>query len=299
MSSHVVVYVNGLVRPVPLSPVHAEVENARSDAAGPSGSVAEAEEENRRIDISDGEADEEPLIGFAECRICREECSIKNLESPCACSGSLKYAHRKCIQHWCNEKGNIICEICHQPYQPGYSAPPPPLHTEETTVNIGGGWTISGLDLHNHRLLAIAEAEHLFLDSECDDYTAPNASGAAFFRSVALILMALLLLRHALTITDDPDGEDDSSSIFSLFLLRAAGFLLPCYIMARAIIILQRRRQRQDLEVLATQFALVMRSGQGRAVHFRIGPGPAPPSMATANAATTSTSQHQHEEEPV
>lgn len=30
-----------------------------------------------------------------------------------------------------------------------------------------------------------------------------------------------------------------------LFLLRAAGFLLPCYIMAWAISILQRRRQRQ------------------------------------------------------
>lgn len=30
-----------------------------------------------------------------------------------------------------------------------------------------------------------------------------------------------------------------------IFLLRAAGFLLPCYIMAWAISILQRRRQRQ------------------------------------------------------
>ena len=35
-----------------------------------------------------------------------------------------------------------------------------------------------------------------------------------------------------------------------LFLLRAAGFLLPCYIMAWAISILQRRRQRQVSEVL-------------------------------------------------
>lgn len=35
-----------------------------------------------------------------------------------------------------------------------------------------------------------------------------------------------------------------------LFLLRAAGFLLPCYIMAWAISILQRRRQRQVSAVL-------------------------------------------------
>lgn len=32
-----------------------------------------------------------------------------------------------------------------------------------------------------------------------------------------------------------------------LFLLRVAGFMLPCYIMARAMNILQRRRQRQVL----------------------------------------------------
>ena len=83
-------------------------------------------------------------------------------------------------------------------------------------------------------------------------------------------LMALLLLRHALTLTDEDD--DDTSAMFSvseitilkiycwhciltlgilmvcnwqLFLLRAAGFLLPFYIMAWAISILQRRRQRQ------------------------------------------------------
>jgi hypothetical protein len=33
--------------------------------------------------------------------------------------------------------------------------------------------------------------------------------------------------------------------VSQLFFLRAAGFLLPCYIMARAMNILQRRRQRQ------------------------------------------------------
>lgn len=36
-----------------------------------------------------------------------------------------------------------------------------------------------------------------------------------------------------------------SAGWLQLFLLRAAGFLLPCYIMAWAISILQRRRQRQ------------------------------------------------------
>lgn len=34
--------------------------------------------------------EEEPLIQTAECRICQEEDSIKSLEVPCACNGSLK-----------------------------------------------------------------------------------------------------------------------------------------------------------------------------------------------------------------
>jgi len=42
--------------------------------------------------------------------------------------------------------------------------------------------------LRDPRLLAIAEAERHFLEAEYDDYAASNASGAAFCRSVALIV---------------------------------------------------------------------------------------------------------------
>ncbi|MBA0711305.1 hypothetical protein Golax_010502, partial [Gossypium laxum] len=139
--------------------------------------------------------------------------------------------------------------VAFEPYQPGYIAPPRP-QTEETAIDIGGGWTISGtpVDLRDPRLLAIAEAERQILEAEYDEYAASNATGAAFCRSAALILMALLLLRHALTVPD-ADAEDDVSTFFSLFLLRAAGFLLPCYIMAWAISILQRQRQRQVINL--------------------------------------------------
>lgn len=34
------------------------------------------------------------------------------LESPCACSGTQRYAHHACIQRWVTEKGNAVCEIC-------------------------------------------------------------------------------------------------------------------------------------------------------------------------------------------
>lgn len=51
---------------------------------------------------------------LVECRICHDEDEDSNMEIPCSCRGSLKYAHRRCVQKWCNEKGNTICEICQQ-----------------------------------------------------------------------------------------------------------------------------------------------------------------------------------------
>ncbi|KAJ7953812.1 RING/FYVE/PHD zinc finger superfamily protein [Quillaja saponaria] len=281
MSDHLVLYVDHVVRPTTFQSVTetAEVPSmpGKMEMAGPSSSSLQTDD--TRSEHDEGCNEDEPLLQIAECRICQEEDSFNNLETPCGCSGSLKFAHRKCVQHWCNEKGDITCEICHQPYQPGYTAPPPRPRSEETIIDIGGGWTISGtpLDLHDPRLLAIAEAERQFLEAEYDEYAASNASGAAFCRSAALILMALLLLRHALSGTDAAaaNGDDDPSAFFSLFLLRAASFLLPCYIMAWAISILQRRRQRQEAAALAaTQVAFVLQTGQHRGLQVAIASGP-------------------------
>ncbi|XP_072982161.1 uncharacterized protein [Typha latifolia] len=272
MGDHLVLHVDSLLKPGTETTMEAEKGLVPAGASSPEGSHGKEEEE-----LVIGE--EEPLIQMVECRICQEEDRIKNLETPCACSGSLKYAHRACVQRWCNEKGDITCEICHEPYKPGYAIPPRP-HLDETTIDISGGWTITGtpLDLRDPRILAVAAAQRHFLEAEYDEYAATNASGAAFCRSVALILMALLLLRHALIITNG-DADDDASTMFSLFLLRAAGFLLPCYIMAWAVTILQRRRQRQEAAALAAaEVAFILQSGQGRGLQFTIAPdSPATP----------------------
>ncbi|TXG51729.1 hypothetical protein EZV62_024253 [Acer yangbiense] len=250
--------------------------------------------------------EEEPLIQMVECRICQEEDSIKNLEVPCGCSGSLKGTEMFCLSSL--PIGNVFSVVKPpQPYHPGYTAPPPPPQSEDTTIDIrqvlvthvldplisskvfqclnilfsnlshSEAWTVSGapLDLHDPRLLAMAAAERHLLEAEYDEYADTNASGAAFCRSAALILMALLLLRHALSLSNS-DGEDDASTFFSLFLLRAAGFLLPCYIMAWAVSILQRRRQRQEAAALAaTEVAFMLQAGQRRGLQFTIASGPA------------------------
>ncbi|GMI95266.1 hypothetical protein like AT3G47550 [Hibiscus trionum] len=275
MGDHLVLCVDRLITPGSLQSMQ------EAEAAG-EGSSQVAEPHACAVDVKEVEEhdscdEQEPLLQTVECRICQEEDNIKNLETPCACSGSLKFAHRKCVQRWCNEKGDITCEICHQPYQSGYTAPPPPPQLEDATIDISEGWTLSGapLDLRDPRILAMAAAERHLLEADYDEYADTSASGAAFCRSAVLILMALLLLRHALYLTNGDGDDDDAYTFFSLFLLRAAGFLLPCYIMAWAISILQRRRQRQEAAALAaTEVAFMIQAGQRQGVQVTIAPGP-------------------------
>ncbi|GAA0153726.1 ubiquitin-protein ligase [Lithospermum erythrorhizon] len=264
-------------------------ESSYSHAVDPSALVIDIKYEEE----PDEAGEDEPLLQTVECRICQEEDSIKNLEAPCSCNGSLKYAHRKCVQSWCNEKGDITCEICRQPYQPGYTAPP--ARPEDVAIDISGGWTVDGnpMDLHDPRILAMAAAEHHFLDADYDEYADSSASGSAFCRSTALILLALLLLRQTLVIGNDDKDDDDISTFFSLFLLRAFGFLLPCYIMAWALSLLQQRRQRQEAATLAaSEVAFMLQAAQAareRGLQVTIAPRSGPemvPTRTQENAAT-------------
>ncbi|XP_020235229.1 uncharacterized protein LOC109815052 isoform X2 [Cajanus cajan] len=143
--------------------------------------------------------EEEDLIQMVECRICQEEDTLQNLDTPCACSGSLKFAHTKCVQLWCYEKGDTICEICHQPFKPGYTATSPVYHPGDTSIDISDDWATSSnpLNLHDSRLLAFAAVEHQVWETEHEDYVYTSTSGTTLWHSVGLILMALLLLRHA------------------------------------------------------------------------------------------------------
>ncbi|KAL3352177.1 hypothetical protein AABB24_020310 [Solanum stoloniferum] len=113
MGGHSVLCADGLI-----TPESSHLMQGAEDAGSSGGSSYS----HRVVPSISGEEEEEPEAGFeeeplvqtVECRICQEEDSMENLEIPCSCSGSLKYAHRKCVQRWCNEKGDIICDFCHQ-----------------------------------------------------------------------------------------------------------------------------------------------------------------------------------------
>lgn len=73
-----------------------QIENGKKatevvEGIGASSSNSKTMKEKELAVEEEEEGNEEvPLIGGAECRICQDEDSLNNLESPCACCGSLK-----------------------------------------------------------------------------------------------------------------------------------------------------------------------------------------------------------------
>ncbi|KAH7301347.1 hypothetical protein KP509_23G021200 [Ceratopteris richardii] len=161
-----------------------------------------------------------------ECRICHEEADPSDMASPCDCSGTLKYAHQDCIQKWCNEKGNTICEICHQHYRQGYSVSGLQCQHRDAVLDLSNIWE---LELRDPRILALEAAQQNILELGTTNAHAVYSASDICIRSVLFILIALLLFRSAIQIALNFD--DDGAFLFLVsFLLRAFGFLLPCYI---------------------------------------------------------------------
>ncbi|XP_059670335.1 uncharacterized protein LOC132315909 isoform X2 [Cornus florida] len=193
-------------------------------------------------------SDKEEAGERTECRICQEEDLVRKMEAPCACSGSLKFTHRKCVQQWCNEKKNTTCEICNQPYQAGYTAPSP-LHiprSEDTTVDISESLTYTGTTEDVHSPTLAAAAAELLLDGEYGECTTATSMRTAIVRSTVLILMAITLMKHALSIVDEEDA--DIYNLLSVFLLRTLAFLMPVYLMTWVATLLLRRHQGHQVD---------------------------------------------------
>lgn len=95
MGDHLVLDVDRLVKPE----IYSGLDERRSllpemlvvgKSSSASSSAAGALDEK----VGKDNDEEAPLLTVAECRICQDEDDIKNMESPCACRGSLKVIYR-------------------------------------------------------------------------------------------------------------------------------------------------------------------------------------------------------------
>ncbi|AES61664.1 putative aminoacyltransferase, E1 ubiquitin-activating enzyme [Medicago truncatula] len=188
------------------------------------------------------------ISGFSRCRICHEEEfeSFKSLEAPCACSGTVKFAHRDCIQTWCNEKGNTTCEICLQQYEPGYTTPPPKksLKPEEAmTIGIRDSLEISRREEEelNRRIVGIVEGVTRQNNYSQCTYAADRSASCC--RSLALAFTLILLLRHLFALLTN-GMEDYPFTILTIFILRASGIIIPMCIIIRTMGAIHKSIQR-------------------------------------------------------
>ncbi|XP_022843961.1 uncharacterized protein LOC111367369 isoform X1 [Olea europaea var. sylvestris] len=196
-----------------------------------------------RMDIEAGSSPRK----LAECKICKDEDEASTMEVPCSCRGSLKYAHRECVQRWCNEKGDTICEICLQQFKPGYTAPPPLFYYGGIPMNFRGNWEISRID--NPQFITMVPAGGNFLDPNSVGYRVPNTRSMTCCRMVAMIFLVLLVSRHTLPFFTY--GSDEYSvSLFMILILRTIGILLPIFIMVKALTCVLNRGNHQDSHIL-------------------------------------------------
>ncbi|KAL6850375.1 hypothetical protein ACP4OV_021002 [Aristida adscensionis] len=198
-----------------------------------------------------------------QCRICHDEedddgCTT-TMESPCACSGSLKYAHRGCVQRWCDEKGSTLCEICLQNFEPGYTAPPPKKpQPADVAVTIRGSLEVPRLNYEPEEdeedgeevappLVAVAG------DPEYAECARAAGRSASWCRSVAVTFTLVLLLRHLVCVVRVGAANQYAFSLLTVYMLRASGILLPFYVVMRLISAIQQGQKQYRLQLLQEQ----------------------------------------------
>ncbi|KAF5455365.1 hypothetical protein F2P56_024954 [Juglans regia] len=181
---------------------------------------------------------------YSYCRICHEEESesCMSLEAPCACSGTVKFAHRDCIQRWCNEKGNTTCEICLQQYEPGYTAPSKKSQLIDAAVTIRESMQIPRREQEVTNLGLGTMSEY----SQC---TSAADRSASCCRSLALTFTVILLVRHFFDLLNG-GTEDYPFTLLTVLILKVSGIILPMLVLMRTVTAIQNsiRRHYEDSE---------------------------------------------------
>lgn len=210
---------------------------------------------------------------IALCRICLEEDATNNLEQPCGCMGTQKYAHHACIQRWVEEKGNLKCEICEQTYKGEYTVP------ASTNIDTLPLMTPVFIRLQNQDN---GHDSTLDLLDEHDQYHMRH-SGLSWCFTFILFVMFLVVLHHTMVVTGgdggdgsggggsdttDSDGYATSLAIFLFWVLTKALLIgIPLYTVMK---IAARQARREQYEAMYRAGAEETAAGRRLVVRARI-----------------------------
>ncbi|TXG57254.1 hypothetical protein EZV62_018567 [Acer yangbiense] len=224
----------------------------------------------RKVDLGDVTTTQGKL---AECRICQDDDVDSNMETPCFCRGSLKlldfcsmltadvyrdgamrrgiqlvrYATSSLAPYQLEIELLFVTQLCgFQQFRPGYTAPPPLFQFGHIPVSFRGNWEVSRRESNSPRIIAMVSTDRTFLPSPTyDDYSVSNTRSLLCCRTIALIFMLLLILRHTLPVILSGTNEY-SFPLFMLLFVRTVGIILPIYVIVKAVTALQRRRHQQE-----------------------------------------------------
>ncbi|XP_054825334.1 uncharacterized protein LOC129322898 isoform X2 [Prosopis cineraria] len=241
MGDHFVLLVDRLITE---STLEAALESQKRSMEVASSAVKDTEVDVSVVNMDIGDMRSQGKL--VQCRICHDEDEFSTMETPCLCSGSLKYAHRQCIQRWCNEKGDITCEICLQQFKPGYTAPPPLFRLGRLRMNFRRNWEISRRDLQLHNATQIVRV--VSPDQNLADFTCDQCSASAIFCSISIFILIILILKHALSLLEMIGSVEYSLPIYMLLLARILGVTLSIYVMRRTVNFVQQQRQQRLVE---------------------------------------------------
>ncbi|URD91821.1 hypothetical protein MUK42_00738 [Musa troglodytarum] len=153
------------------------------------------------------------------------------------------FAHRECIQRWCDEKGSNVCEICLQKFEPGYTIPEKKASVD-VGVTIRGSLEVPRLNYDPHNPEFISDNNS---DFECAEVSPASRRHASYIRSIALMFMIVLVIRNLIAVIT-VGADHYASTILTVFLMRASGILLPFYLVMRFVSALQEARQQDQLQ---------------------------------------------------
>ncbi|XP_010523179.1 PREDICTED: uncharacterized protein LOC104801569, partial [Tarenaya hassleriana] len=149
---------------------------------------------------------------------------------------SFQFAHRDCIQRWCDEKGNTTCEICLQEYKPGYTAIPKQSRFVEAAVTIRDSLQISRRENARRRI-----RREISDSPECNSAAADRCVSCC--RTLVLTFSVVLLVKHALDVIYGI--EKYPFTVLTVLVLKAIGILLPMVVILRTIAAVQKSLRHQ------------------------------------------------------
>ncbi|KAG4918805.1 hypothetical protein JHK84_056109 [Glycine max] len=136
-----------------------------------------------------------------ECRICHDDDQDSNMETPCSCCGSLKVSS--------------FPESCRStPTADVYNDGVMRRETPPVRYATRGNWEISRRDLNSTHLVSMVPSDQNLTTSNYDQYSASATGSLICCRSIAVIFMVLLILRHTLPLVISGNKEYS----FPLFL---------------------------------------------------------------------------------